>query len=88
MRFDPANTAVSPFEAWLAAQTAVCWFLLSQVVFRLLGKTYDAAVAEEAHDRHDTREGGIGKTGNGKVGAELVNTSQAAGITTRPANIA
>ena len=37
--------AALPLLVVLAAQTAVCWFLLSQVVFRLLGKSYDAAVA-------------------------------------------
>jgi ESS family glutamate:Na+ symporter len=37
--------AALPLLVVLAAQVAVCWLLLYYVVFRLLGKTYDAAVA-------------------------------------------
>ena len=37
--------AALPLLVVLAAQVAVCWILLYYVVFRLLGKTYDAAVA-------------------------------------------
>ncbi len=41
--------AALPLLVVLAAQVAVCWFLLSHVVFRLLGKTYDAAVATSGY---------------------------------------
>ena len=37
--------AALPLLVVLAAQVAVCWLLLYYIVFRLLGKTYDAAVA-------------------------------------------
>lgn len=37
--------AALPLLVVLAAQVAVCWILLYYIVFRLLGKTYDAAVA-------------------------------------------
>jgi ESS family glutamate:Na+ symporter len=36
--------AALPLLAIMTAQVALCWFVLSQVVFRLLGRTYDAAV--------------------------------------------
>ncbi|MCC7325609.1 MAG: sodium/glutamate symporter [Burkholderiales bacterium] len=36
--------AALPLLAVLAVQVAVCWLLLTQVVFRVLGGTYDAAV--------------------------------------------
>lgn len=38
------TAAAVPLLVVLLAQVALCWFVLSQVVFRLLGKTYDAAV--------------------------------------------
>ncbi len=38
-----------PLFAVLAAQVAVAWFLVSHIVFRLLGKTYDAAVATSGY---------------------------------------
>jgi glutamate:Na+ symporter, ESS family len=36
--------AALPLLVVLAAQVAACWFLVSIVVFRLLGRTYDAAI--------------------------------------------
>jgi len=38
-----------PLLAILAVQTTVCWFVVSQIVFRLLGRTYDAAVASSGY---------------------------------------
>ena len=38
-----------PLFAILASQVAVCWFLVSRVVFRLLGGTYDAAVTSSGY---------------------------------------
>ncbi len=38
-----------PLFVILAAQTLVCWLLVSHVVFRLLGGTYDAAVASSGY---------------------------------------
>ena len=38
-----------PLLVILAVQTAVCWFVVSQVVFRLLGGTYDAAVTSSGY---------------------------------------
>ncbi len=38
-----------PLFVVLTAQVAVCWFLVSQVVFRLLGRTYDAAVTSSGY---------------------------------------
>ena len=38
-----------PLFAILAAQVAVCWVLVSRVVFRLLGGTYDAAVTSSGY---------------------------------------
>ena len=37
--------AALPLLVVLAVQVTVCWVLLTQVVFRLLGGTYDAAVS-------------------------------------------
>jgi ESS family glutamate:Na+ symporter len=33
----------------LTVQVALCWIVLSQVVFRLLGKSYDAAVTTSGY---------------------------------------
>ena len=41
--------AALPLLVVLAAQVAVTWFLLSQIVFRLLGRTYDAAVTTSGY---------------------------------------
>ncbi len=41
--------AALPLLVVLVVQVAVCWFVLSQVVFRLLGRTYDAAVATSGY---------------------------------------
>ena len=38
-----------PLFVILAAQVIVCWLLVSQVVFRLLGGTYDAAVTSSGY---------------------------------------
>jgi glutamate:Na+ symporter, ESS family len=38
-----------PLFAILATQVAVCWVLVSRVVFRLLGGTYDAAVTSSGY---------------------------------------
>jgi ESS family glutamate:Na+ symporter len=38
-----------PLFVILAAQTLVCWMLVYHVVFRLLGSTYDAAVASSGY---------------------------------------
>ena len=38
-----------PLFVILAAQTTVCWLLVSHVVFRLLGGTYDAAVTSAGY---------------------------------------
>jgi glutamate:Na+ symporter, ESS family len=42
-------TVALPLLVILAVQTAVCWFVVSQVVFRLLGRTYDAAVTSSGY---------------------------------------
>jgi ESS family glutamate:Na+ symporter len=41
--------AALPLFAILAVQTLTCWFLLYHVVFRLLGRTYDAAVTTSGY---------------------------------------
>lgn len=41
--------AALPLIAVLAVQVVLCWIVLSQVVFRLLGKTYDAAVTSSGY---------------------------------------
>lgn len=38
-----------PLFVILAAQVAVCWLLVSHVVFRLLGGTYDAAITSSGY---------------------------------------
>ncbi len=42
-------SAALPLFVILAAQTIVCWLLVSHVVFRLLGGTYDAAVTSAGY---------------------------------------
>jgi ESS family glutamate:Na+ symporter len=42
-------SAALPLLAVLVVQVAMCWLLLSQLVFRLLGGTYDAAVSTSGY---------------------------------------